>query len=63
MKFTKKVKAGENAIVNTDITGEVKRVILTYKKIYMKKFYQFFTFKNLDESMKKTTIKKWDQYN
>ncbi len=36
----------------------MQRVIFIYKKLYFKKFKQFFTFKNFNEYMKSTTIEK-----
>lgn len=53
IKYTKKVDTGLKPIIQTDIQGEIKRVIITYKKIYMKKFHSFFTFKNLNDDIKK----------
>ena len=38
----------------------MQRVIFIYKKLYFKKFKQFFTFKNFNEYMKSTTMEKFE---
>ena len=50
----------EKPIVTTTLEGELQRVILTYKKIYMKKFKSFFTFENINDSIRTQTAKRWD---
>lgn len=61
IKYSKKIEGEEKPIIKTDIIGEVEQVIVTYKKMFMKKFKSFFTFNNFNDSLKHETIKKWDQ--
>lgn len=60
MKIIKNIEHSDKPLVNTAIEGELKRVILTYKKIYMQKFQTFFTFENLNDDMRRETARKWD---
>jgi hypothetical protein len=42
----------EKSIIITNIKGEIKQIVVTYKKIFIKKVKSFFNFKNLNTSLK-----------
>ena len=58
LKFLKTTEIREKPYVRTSIEGQLKRLILTYKKIYMKKFKELFTFSNLNNSIK--NVSNWE---
>lgn len=47
-------------VLRKSMHGEIQTIVVYYKKLFMKKFKQFFTFKSMDSLMRNTNFEKFE---